>query len=99
MYTCSQRPKHLSVGIDKFEYRLPYSYLVGGVFAIKPDQYRLANGYSNSYWGWGGEGNKQYKDFYITFKLEFEQYFFLFFFIFCGLKTTISQLDLKMQTL
>lgn len=56
MYTCSERPKHLSVCIDKFDYRLPYDYLVGGVFSIKPEQYRNVNGYSNSYWGWGGEG-------------------------------------------
>ncbi len=56
LYTCSKNsPKHLSVAIDKFLYVLPYDYLVGGAFAIKPDHYRLVNGYSNSYWGWGGE--------------------------------------------
>ena len=65
MYTCSTRPKHLSVGIDKFNYRLPYDYLVGGVFSIKTVQYREINGYSNSYWGWGGEGNKIDKKFRI----------------------------------
>jgi hypothetical protein len=50
IYSCSIRPKHLSVSIDKFEYRLPYDYLVGGVFTIKSSQYRDINGYSNSYW-------------------------------------------------
>ncbi|CAF0902217.1 unnamed protein product [Brachionus calyciflorus] len=55
IYTCSSRPRHLSVAIDKFDYVLPYSYLVGGVLSIRTDQYKLTNGYSNSYWGWGGE--------------------------------------------
>ncbi|RNA11742.1 beta-1-4-N-acetylgalactosaminyltransferase bre-4-like, partial [Brachionus plicatilis] len=49
------RPRHLSVAIDKFDYILPYSYLVGGVLSIRANQYKGANGYSNSYWGWGGE--------------------------------------------
>ena len=55
MYTCYKQPRHLSVSIDKFHYTLPYDYLVGGVFAIRTEQYRQVNGYSNSYWGWGGE--------------------------------------------
>uniref|UniRef100_T1KVA5 Galactosyltransferase C-terminal domain-containing protein n=1 Tax=Tetranychus urticae TaxID=32264 RepID=T1KVA5_TETUR len=35
--------------------QLPYSYLVGGVFAITKAHFVLVNGYSNLYWGWGGE--------------------------------------------
>ena len=52
LYTCSSMPRHMSVAIDKFNYILPYSYLVGGVFNIRTDQYRRINGYSNMYWGW-----------------------------------------------
>ncbi len=45
MYTCSSLyPKHLSVAIDKFNYILPYNYLVGGVFSIQKSQYYLVNG-------------------------------------------------------
>ena len=58
MYTCNKYPKHLSVAIDKFDYILPYKNLVGGVLAIKPEDYQLINGYSNMFWGWGGEGIK-----------------------------------------
>ena len=36
-------------------HRLPYSYLVGGVFSISKDHFIRVNGYSNLYWGWGGE--------------------------------------------
>lgn len=35
--------------------RLPYNYLVGGVFAISKDHLIQVNGYSNLYWGWGAE--------------------------------------------
>lgn len=38
-----------------FVSRLPYHKLVGGVFNIRPNHYFLVNGYSNLYWGWGGE--------------------------------------------
>jgi hypothetical protein len=55
MYTCPQFPRHMSVAIDKFKYHLPYYYLIGGVFQLKTEHFRLANGYSNSYWGWGGK--------------------------------------------
>ena len=38
-----------------FPRRLPYAQLVGGAFAIKTDHFFRVNGYSNFYWGWGGE--------------------------------------------
>ena len=44
MYTCSQFPRHMSVAIDKFKYNLPYYYLIGGVFQLKTEHFRLMNG-------------------------------------------------------
>jgi len=35
------------VYIDKFQYTLPYQKLIGGVFSISTEHYRLINGYSN----------------------------------------------------
>ncbi|XP_015905417.1 beta-1,4-N-acetylgalactosaminyltransferase bre-4 isoform X1 [Parasteatoda tepidariorum] len=55
LYTCPPSPRHLSVAVDKFNYTLPYALLVGGVFSIKLEHYLAVNGYSNLYWGWGGE--------------------------------------------
>ncbi|KAI8479875.1 Beta-1,4-galactosyltransferase 3 [Branchiostoma belcheri] len=55
LYTCSQSPYHLSVAIDIFDYNLPYQDLFGGVSALKTRHYKLMNGYSNLFCGWGGE--------------------------------------------
>eukprot|EP00058_Branchiostoma_floridae_P002685 XP_002588173.1 hypothetical protein BRAFLDRAFT_68811 [Branchiostoma floridae] len=55
LYTCRKSPFHLSVAIDKFEYKLPYVTLFGGVSALTKAHYELLNGYSNLYCGWGGE--------------------------------------------
>ena len=30
-------------------------FITGGVLAIRPQQMDQVNGYSNIYWGWGGE--------------------------------------------
>lgn len=35
--------------------RLPYADLFGGVSAMSRGQFRLVNGFSNMFWGWGGE--------------------------------------------
>jgi GT2 family glycosyltransferase len=29
--------------------------LVGGVLAMRRDQFKTVNGFSNEFWGWGGE--------------------------------------------
>ncbi|KAK0078864.1 hypothetical protein PV325_002020, partial [Microctonus aethiopoides] len=55
LYTCPEQPRHMSVAVDKFNYRLPYADLFGGVSAMSRDHFRLVNGFSNVYWGWGGE--------------------------------------------
>ncbi|XP_066565964.1 beta-1,4-galactosyltransferase 3 isoform X1 [Amia ocellicauda] len=56
LYVCDPKsPKHVSVAMDKFRYRLPYPQYFGGVSALTPDQYMKMNGFPNQYWGWGGE--------------------------------------------
>lgn len=55
LYTCPVMPRHMSVAIDKFMYRLPYDDIFGGVSALTVEQFRLVNGFSNMFWGWGGE--------------------------------------------
>jgi len=55
LYTCPIQPRHMSVSVDTFMYRLPYDDIFGGVSAMTVDQFRLVNGFSNMFWGWGGE--------------------------------------------
>jgi len=55
LYTCPVQPRHMSVAINNFLYRLPYDDIFGGVSAMTVDQFRQVNGFSNMFWGWGGE--------------------------------------------
>ncbi|EFA08717.1 beta-1,4-galactosyltransferase 4 isoform X2 [Tribolium castaneum] len=56
LYTCPPgQPRHMSVAVDIFKYRLPYPAIFGGVSAINREHFELLNGFSNSFWGWGGE--------------------------------------------
>ena len=55
LYTCPIQPRHMSVSIDSFLYRLPYDDIFGGVSALTVDQFKAVNGFSNLFWGWGGE--------------------------------------------
>lgn len=36
-------------------FRLPYETNFGGVSALTKEQYEAVNGFSNSFFGWGGE--------------------------------------------
>lgn len=55
LYTCPEQPRHMSVAIDTMQYRLPYVGIFGGVSALNKKHMKLVNGFSNQYWGWGGE--------------------------------------------
>ncbi|KFZ66490.1 Beta-1,4-galactosyltransferase 4, partial [Podiceps cristatus] len=55
IYMCDRQPKHLVVGRNNTGYRLQYKGYFGGVTALTRDQFSRVNGFSNSYWGWGGE--------------------------------------------
>ncbi|CAN7937161.1 unnamed protein product [Ixodes hexagonus] len=61
LYTCPEQPRHMSVAIDTMHYRrvaivtLPYTGIFGGVSALNKKHMKLVNGFSNQYWGWGGE--------------------------------------------
>uniref|UniRef100_A0A915DG84 Uncharacterized protein n=1 Tax=Ditylenchus dipsaci TaxID=166011 RepID=A0A915DG84_9BILA len=55
IYSCPDQPRHMSVAVDKFGYKLPYGTIFGGISAMTKQHFRKMNGFSNDYWGWGGE--------------------------------------------
>ncbi|XP_006864219.1 PREDICTED: beta-1,4-galactosyltransferase 4 [Chrysochloris asiatica] len=55
LYRCENQPKHLVVGRNSTGYRLRYKGYFGGVTALTREQFFKVNGFSNNYWGWGGE--------------------------------------------
>ncbi|XP_013931643.1 PREDICTED: beta-1,4-galactosyltransferase 1 [Thamnophis sirtalis] len=60
IYKCYDQPRHLSVSMDKFGFRLPYNQYFGGVSALSKEQFQKINGFPNNYWGWGGEDDDIY---------------------------------------
>ncbi len=56
IYACSSKtPTHLSAFVDTFRYNLPYTGLFGGAVAISKSTFTAVNGFSNEFFGWGGE--------------------------------------------
>ncbi|XP_075707340.1 beta-1,4-galactosyltransferase 1-like [Rhinoderma darwinii] len=60
LYRCSENPKHMANSLDKFNFRLPYETIFGGVVAFTKEQFLKINGFSNRFWGWGGEDDELY---------------------------------------
>ncbi|XP_028272387.1 beta-1,4-galactosyltransferase 1 [Parambassis ranga] len=60
-YKCFSQPRHLSVSMDKFGFRLPYNQYFGGVSSLSKEQFVKINGFPNNYWGWGGEDDDIYR--------------------------------------
>jgi hypothetical protein len=56
IYSCPETPRHMSSTMSTFNYQLPYGAIFGGVSSLTKEQMKNVNGYSNLYFGWGGEG-------------------------------------------
>ncbi len=59
-YSCeSKYPKHTTSRVREISsgrsYTRFYEFLIGGVLLLTLDMYKRVNGFSNLYWGWGGE--------------------------------------------
>jgi hypothetical protein len=59
-YICeSKHPKHTTSRVRQLNssrgYTRHYEFLIGGVLILTYDMYVNLNGFSNLYWGWGGE--------------------------------------------
>jgi hypothetical protein len=60
IYSCPVMPRHMSVAVDTMAHRLMYPELFGGIEAFSTEHFRLVNGFSNQFFGWGGEDDDIY---------------------------------------
>ncbi|CBY12736.1 unnamed protein product [Oikopleura dioica] len=61
LYSCDGYPNHYSVAIDKFRYRIPYKKIFGGIVQLDNEMFKAVNGFSNEFWGWGGEDDDMFR--------------------------------------
>lgn len=54
-YDCPTSPRHMSVIVDSLGNKLLYESQFGGVVSMIKDHFLIVNGFSNMFWGWGGE--------------------------------------------
>ena len=56
-YRCPAHPgaAHLAVAVSRWNYKLIYPEYAGGVLALPLQTLQQINGYSNRFYGWGGE--------------------------------------------
>ena len=51
---------HFSGLCQQFNYKVPYDTCFGGVTAFDAESFLKCNGFSNEFWGWGGEDDDLY---------------------------------------
>nr|XP_054771786.1 beta-1,4-galactosyltransferase 5-like [Lytechinus pictus] len=63
-YGCDGMPRHFCARPEEMGFRPAYELLFGGVVGVTEEQMTKSNGYSNFYWGWGGEDDDLLKRLY-----------------------------------
>lgn len=61
-YSYPVKPTHLASKAEQFGYKMPYAEYFGGVTIFTNEDFITVNGYSNHFWGWGGEDDRMYQD-------------------------------------
>ncbi|XP_047481843.1 beta-1,4-N-acetylgalactosaminyltransferase bre-4-like isoform X2 [Penaeus chinensis] len=61
LYNCADQPRHLGVGMEKFTYKIPYDTFYGCACLMTGWQVEKVNGWSNRYFGWGGEDDNMWR--------------------------------------
>ena len=62
IYRCPDHPaiSHLAVAVSRWKYRLIYPGYCGGITAMSRDSVKQIHGFSNTFYGWGGEDDDLY---------------------------------------
>ncbi len=54
-YAYTDNPCHLATQVEVHGYRMPNAMYFGGVTLFPNKRFEQVNGFSNNFWGWGGE--------------------------------------------
>jgi len=57
-YSQCSMPTQLSAEIDRYNWKTPYLESAGGIVSMNFEHWRKINGFSNEYFGWGGEDDE-----------------------------------------
>jgi hypothetical protein len=70
IYMCDDLPTHFAVSVSSLNYEYGGAYLqnFGGITAFNRHQFKQINGFSNKFFGWGGEDNDLYTRSLLKFK-------------------------------
>ncbi|CAL4186109.1 unnamed protein product, partial [Meganyctiphanes norvegica] len=61
LYHCTTMPRHLVVAASNKNYEPAYKTAVSGANSMTDLQINAVNGWSNRYWGWGGEDDDMWR--------------------------------------
>lgn len=60
-YGCPDMPRHMCVSLDYYNYKpIASGAIFGGIVSFRRDHFEKTNGYSNLFFGWGGEDDDLY---------------------------------------
>lgn len=59
-YSYCENPTQLATHAEQFGYKMPFPEYFGGVTLFNNKDFVTLNGYSNNFWGHGGEDNEMY---------------------------------------
>lgn len=59
-YSYCENPTHLATKVSQFRYKMPFAEYFGGVTLFNREDFIKVNGYSNVFFGWGGEDNEMH---------------------------------------
>ena len=57
-YTCRHQPLHIGAYNNRHMYKIIYSSIFGGATSFRPSTFEKINGFSNRFFGWGGEDDE-----------------------------------------
>ena len=62
LYKCPESSAilHMAVAVSRWKYRLTYERYCGGITAMSRENVKMINGFSNTFYGWGGEDDDLY---------------------------------------